>query len=141
MKDVHGFLIIYDDSDRSSFEALKKHSARFQSPADQISGLDQPDIAPLQDVHSKPPIILLVGSKSKTSNHAVTENEGRQLACTLGCKFKEMLAEDETSLENLLFEIVRIMRSLGKGIFTEKDSKKVSPREKWCGVGGWPEWR
>jgi len=134
MEDVHGILGIYEVSDRLSFDVLKGHWAPFQNPADRVSGLDQPGIAPLQYIHSKPSIILLVGNKSGTSDRAVTEEEGHQLARTLGSTFMEISAEDETSVEKLLFETIRKMRSLGKGIFFEEAAQKASPRVGWCGM-------
>lgn len=107
MKDGDGFLCVYDVSDRLSFQVVKEHWGRLHSELD-----------------SKPPMVT-VGIKYDIGNHEVSEYEGRKLALSFHSTFKEVLVEPEFDFETLFFEIVRQMRSHGRGRFMRKPSAEV----------------
>lgn len=96
------FVIVYDVTRRSSFEATEK---LFHEVVDVKRKLDAN--------HFSPSLIVLVGNKSDLDNRRlVGTTEGHNLAKKLGCGFVETSAKLGTNVENAFFTVVRADRKL-----------------------------
>lgn len=96
------FVIVYDVTRRSSFEATEK---LFHEVLDVKRKLDAS--------HFSPSLIILVGNKSDLDNRRlVGTTEGHNLAKKLGCGFIETSAKLGTNVETAFFTVVRADRKL-----------------------------
>lgn len=89
-KGAHGFLIIYDISDRESFENLQKWLEEIKTHASSEASM------------------VIVGNKSDLHGaRQVSYDEGQQFASSLGFSFIEASAKDSSSLEEAFTTLVQ----------------------------------
>lgn len=99
-------------SSRSSWSEIRSFSnsiQRFKRPLlSSPSSISSPIIADGGQINLP---ILLVGNKSDLiDKRTVSEQEGRELACELGCKFLEASAKDCINVEQAFSNIVQEIR-------------------------------
>ena len=96
MRTGQGFLMLYDITSRSSFDALPAlHNQILQVK-------DEPKVP-----------IVLVGNKCDLDGpaRAVAVSEGAELAKGYGCPFLEASAKSKINVEESFFELVRLIRA------------------------------
>lgn len=105
------FVIVYDVTRRSSFEATEK---LFHEVVDVKRKLDAS--------HFSPSLIILVGNKSDLDNRRLVGTmEGQNLAKKLGCGFIETSAKLGTNVETAFFTVVRADRKLRQERLNEEN--------------------
>ena len=93
-KDAHHSVLVYDISDRKSFDALPEW-------------LDGMNVA-LAHIDRAPPIGLLLGNKADIDRkRAVLQEEGQKYADTLGWKFMETSAKSGQNVEEAFLTIAK----------------------------------
>jgi len=113
MRTGEGFLLVYNVTNRATFEALKRYHAQ---------------ILRVKDSAYFP--MILVGNKcDMEGQRQVTTQEGRDFARSLGCRFIETSAFTKINVDEAFFEIVREIRRysaaiLGKMPVPERKKKK-----------------
>lgn len=108
------FVIVYDVTRRSSFEATEK---LFHEVVDVKRKLDASSFAPS--------LVILVGNKSDLDNRRLVGTmEGQQLAKRLGCGFVETSAKLGTNVETAFFTVVRADRKLKQQKLEEENRER-----------------
>lgn len=108
------FVIVYDVTRRSSFEATEK---LFHEIVDVKHKLEASGFSPR--------LIILVGNKSDLDGRRlVGTTEGHQLAKKLGCGFLETSAKLGTNVEDAFFNVVRADRKLKQQRLDEETKER-----------------
>ena len=96
MKTGQGFVLVYSVTSMTSFEASTK--LRTDILRTNEEKLDIP--------------IILVGNKIDAENERqVTSEQGQALATKLGCAFKEASAKTNTNVNEIFFDLIRMINS------------------------------
>jgi small GTP-binding protein len=94
MKTGQGFILVYSITTTSSFEAATKLRTQILRIKE-----EQQDI----------PIILVGNKIDIEEERAVTTDQGRALAQKFGCGFMEASAKTNTNVNEIFFELVRLI--------------------------------
>ena len=117
MRDGKGFLLVYNITDRSSF--------------DNVTSLYR-KILRTKDADSAP--VVIAGNKCDLDNErAVSKEEGQALANEWSCPFYETSAKEKIQNEECFYALVREIRRRDEGSAAERDNKKP-PRRKFCAI-------
>ena len=102
----HGVFLMYDITDRASFEAIENYMPDIQRYAPQYC------------------ITILVGNKIDLNRaRTVSFDEGAQLAEKLGLPFFEISAKTGDGVEESMNELISLMKKASEGKIEKKDQK------------------
>jgi GTPase KRas protein len=108
MKDSHGFLLVFDITNKISFEDIEKFYKQIQE---------------YKDTNNYIPIILCGNKYDLEINRQITNNEGIALANIYKCKYIEVSAKTRYNLELVWSELVR---EIVKSCQVKKTNKKLT---------------
>ena len=117
MRDGKGFLLVYNITDRTTFENITVLHEK---------------ILRTKDTTSVP--IVIVGNKCDLrDDRDVSHEEGKQLAEKWGCPFYETSAKEKINNEVCFFDLVREIRKKQPGPSKEENDKKPA-KKKFCSI-------
>ena len=96
MKTGQGFVLVYSVTSLTSFEASTKLRT---------------DILRTNEEKLDIPIILVGNKIDAVSERQVTPEQGQALATKLGCAFKEASAKANTNVNEIFFDLIRMINS------------------------------
>lgn len=113
-----GVLLVYDVSDRSSFETLDEWIREATSNGLSISHKGQPPVGPGL-ISQKPPYVLLVANKVDNPGRIVTRAEGQMFASNHGFEYIETSAQSglgiSEGIQSLIKRIVTFTGAVRQG--------------------------
>eukprot|EP01105_Mastigella_eilhardi_P010065 TRINITY_DN2358_c0_g1_i1.p3 TRINITY_DN2358_c0_g1~~TRINITY_DN2358_c0_g1_i1.p3 ORF type:complete len:128 (+),score=31.45 TRINITY_DN2358_c0_g1_i1:448-831(+) len=106
-----GFLFVYSITTRSSFAELQYIRTRLYKVKDKDS--------------SEPVPIVIAGNKSDlAAQRQVSAADGNNLAAEWKCPFMETSALNRSNVDNVFFELVRMVRKYESGAKPKQSSEK-----------------
>eukprot|EP01016_Furgasonia_blochmanni_P032831 TRINITY_DN338_c0_g1_i1.p1 TRINITY_DN338_c0_g1~~TRINITY_DN338_c0_g1_i1.p1 ORF type:complete len:218 (+),score=66.71 TRINITY_DN338_c0_g1_i1:201-854(+) len=103
-KGAHGIIIVYDVTDRQTFKDVENWLGEVEKNA------------------SENVVKLLVGNKCDLENRAVTFEEGKELADSLGIKFIETSAKNSVNVEKAFFTLANEIKARVQKVDDDKDA-------------------
>jgi len=110
MKTGQGFILVYSITSPTSFEAATKLRT---------------SILRIKEENQDIPIIMVANKSDLEEERAVTTEDGKQLAQKFNCAFMEASAKTNTNVNELFFELVRLINK-----WREKNPEKAPKKKK-----------
>jgi len=109
IKDANGIILTYSLNDRETFESIKIFMELAKNYASETA------------------LIVLAGNEKSEQNRVVPENEGKELAESLGIQFMEVNAKNGKNIENLFTMIVKHICENGEKGFSNLVKENAKP--------------